>query len=123
MVKSDLIAALVEQQGMSATQAEAVVETVLAGMVDALCAGERIEIRGFGSFHLKSYDAYQGRNPKTGQPIAVKAKRGVLFRVGKELLGRVAAATPGAHSAFAPAEAPAAPADPVAPATATKQPE
>ena len=92
MVKSDLMAALVEKRGMSATQAVAVVETVLASIVDALCAGDRIEIRGFGSFHVKSYDAYQGRNPKTGEPIAVKAKRGVLFRTGRELTLRVNAA-------------------------------
>ena len=85
MVKSDLMAALVSNLGMNPTQAETVVETILAGMVSALCAGERIEIRGFGSFHVRSYGAYQGRNPKTGEVIPVKAKRGILFRAGKEL--------------------------------------
>ena len=107
--KSDLIANLAEKQGLSPTRAEAVIETMLASMTDALRAGEGIEIRGFGSFHLKNYGAYTGRNPKTGQPIAIRAKRGVHFRVGKELLGRVAAAAPGAPSEPVLPEAPAKP--------------
>ena len=93
MVKSDLMAVLVEQRGISPARAEAVVETMLASMADALRAGEGIEVRGFGSFHLEDYDAYQGRNPKTGQPIAVKAKRGVLFRTARELRDRMNVAT------------------------------
>jgi len=89
MVKSDLMAVLVEQRGMSPSRAEAVIEAMLASMTDALGAGEGIELRGFGSFHVKSYGAYQGRNPKTGQPIAVKAKKGVLFRTARELRDRM----------------------------------
>jgi integration host factor subunit beta len=58
-------------------------------MKDALCKGENIEIRGLGAFHVKHYEGYQGRNPKTGEVIPVKPKRGILFRTGKELRDRV----------------------------------
>jgi len=70
-------------------QAEATVETIFDAMKDALCRGENIEIRGLGAFHVKHYDGYQGRNPKTGEVIPVKPKRGILFRTGKELRDRV----------------------------------
>jgi integration host factor subunit beta len=93
MLKSDLITILVERRGMTEAQAEATVETILTGMADALCAGEGIEIRGFGSFHVKQYDAYEGRNPKTGQVITVKAKRHVHWSTGKELRDRMNART------------------------------
>jgi integration host factor subunit beta len=93
MLKSDLITILIERRGMTEAQAEAAVETILKSMADALCAGEGIEIRGFGAFHVKHYDGYQGRNPKTGEVIAVKAKRGVLFRTGRELRERMNAST------------------------------
>jgi integration host factor subunit beta len=63
-------------------------------MKDALCRGENIEIRGLGAFHVKHYEGYQGRNPKTGQVIPVKPKRGLLFRTGKELRDRVNRANP-----------------------------
>jgi integration host factor subunit beta len=89
MLKSDLINILVEKRGMTQKQAEATVETIFESMKDALCRGENIEIRGLGAFHVKSYDGYQGRNPKTGEVIPVKPKRGLLFRTGKELRERV----------------------------------
>ena len=89
MLKSDLVAALMEKRGMSASQAEAAVETMLEAMSEALCAGQGVEIRGFGTFHVKHYDGYQGHNPRTGQVVSVKAKRGVLFRTGQELKARM----------------------------------
>jgi integration host factor subunit beta len=89
MLKSDLINVLVAKKGMTQKQAEATVETIFESMKDALCRGENIEIRGLGAFHVKSYQGYQGRNPKTGQIIPVKPKRGLLFRTGKELRDRV----------------------------------
>jgi integration host factor subunit beta len=89
MLKSDLVNILVEKRGLTQKQAEATVETIFETMKDALCRGENIEIRGLGAFHVKSYDGYQGRNPKTGQIIPVKPKRGLLFRTGKELRDRV----------------------------------
>ena len=127
MLKSDLIAKLMDTHGLSQTRAEAALETFFATLVDALRAGEGIEIRGFGSFHVKDYKAYQGRNPKSGVPIAVKAKRGVLFRTSLELRNRIAAPARKTEPVTAPAE-PAvtdAPADPAAahpPASVRQQP-
>jgi integration host factor subunit beta len=89
MLKSDLIEMLVQRRGITQKQAEAAVETVFEYMKDALCRGENIEIRGLGAFHVKNYQGYQGRNPKTGEVIPVKPKRGLLFRTGKELRDRV----------------------------------
>ena len=63
-------------------------------MVDALCRGEGIEIRGFGSFSIRSYKEYQGRNPRTGEAVHVRPKRLAFFKVGKELRERVNEARP-----------------------------
>ena len=89
MLKSDLVNVLVIKRGVTQKQAEAIVETIFDSMKDALCRGENIEIRGLGAFHIKDYPGYQGRNPKTGEVISVKPKRGLLFRTGKELRDRV----------------------------------
>src|SRR5262245_14137624 len=89
MLKSDLIAILVNKRGITQKQAEVTVETIFESMTHALCNGDNIEIRGLGAFHVKDYQGYQGRNPKTGQVIPVKPKRGILFRTGKELRDRV----------------------------------
>ena len=58
-------------------------------MVDALRKGEGIEIRGFGSFSIRAYKEYQGRNPRTGEAVHVRPKRLAFFKVGKELRERV----------------------------------
>ncbi len=89
MLKSDLINILITKRGLTQKQAEATIETIFETMKEALCRGENIEIRGLGAFHVKEYPGYQGRNPKTGQVIPVKPKRGLLFRTGKELRDRV----------------------------------
>jgi integration host factor subunit beta len=89
MLKSDLINILVVKRGVTQKQAESTIETIFDAMKDALCRGENIEIRGLGAFHVKHYDGYQGRNPKTGEVIPVRPKRGILFRTGKELRDRV----------------------------------
>lgn len=89
MLKSDLINILVQKKGITQKQAESTVETIFESMKHALCRGENIEIRGLGAFHVKHYEGYQGRNPKTGQVIPVRPKRGILFRTGKELRDRV----------------------------------
>jgi integration host factor subunit beta len=89
MLKSDLVNVLVSKRGVTQKQAEATVETIFDSMKDALVRGENIEIRGLGAFHVKHYEGYQGRNPKTGEVIPVKPKRGLLFRTGKELRDRV----------------------------------
>ncbi len=89
MLKSDLINILVVKRGVTQKQAEATIENIFESMKGALCRGENIEIRGLGAFHVKHYDGYQGRNPKTGEVIPVRPKRGILFRTGKELRDRV----------------------------------
>ncbi|HET9752770.1 MAG TPA: HU family DNA-binding protein [Myxococcales bacterium] len=89
MLKSDLIAILVAKRQLTQKQAEQTIETIFESMKAALCKGDNIEIRGLGAFHVKNYQGYNGRNPKTGEVIPVKPKRGILFRTGKELRDRV----------------------------------
>ena len=83
MLKSDLINILVVKRGVTQKQAESTIETIFESMKDALCRGENIEIRGLGAFHVKHYEGYQGRNPKTGEVIPVKPKRGIPVRTGQ----------------------------------------
>lgn len=89
MNKSELVEKLAERAKITKKRAEQVVNLVFDQMTQALKRGERIEIRGFGSFTSKSYDAYTGRNPRTGETIHVPAKRLPFFKVGKELKERV----------------------------------
>jgi integration host factor subunit beta len=70
-------------------KAELVVECVFDSMEQALRRGERIEIRGFGSFEIRNYKPYEGRNPRTGDPVPVSSKRLPFFKVGKELKERI----------------------------------
>ncbi len=89
MNKSQLIEALAKDQNLALKKAEEVVNTVFGNMEEALVKGERVEIRGLGSFKVKSYEGYNGRNPKTGEIIKVTPKRLPFFKVGKELKERV----------------------------------
>jgi integration host factor subunit beta len=89
MNKSELVETLAVKYGLSLKKAEEVVCTIVDAMTAALKSGERIEIRGFGSFVVNEYKAYLGRNPKTGQPIEVKPKKLPFFKVGKELREKV----------------------------------
>ncbi|HLO26204.1 MAG TPA: HU family DNA-binding protein [Geobacteraceae bacterium] len=89
MNKSELIESLAVTYGLSGKKAEEVVNTVVDALTDALKSGERIEIRGFGSFVVNEYKSYIGRNPKTGQPIEVKPKKLPFFKVGKELREKI----------------------------------
>ena len=85
MNKSELIKALTEQSNISLDEATLVVNTCIDCMKDALLQGDRVEIRGFGSFKVKEYGAYAGRNPRTGERVEVAPKRLPFFRAGKEL--------------------------------------
>lgn len=85
MNKSELIKTLAEETNLPMEDATLVVNTFVDAMKDALIAGERIEIRGFGSFKVKEYSGYAGRNPKTGESVEVTPKRLPFFRAGKEL--------------------------------------
>ncbi len=85
MTKADLINVIAEKANITRVKAETVVNTIFDSMVEALMRGDRIEIRGFGSFVNRHYDAYEGRNPRTGEIIPVKEKKLPFFKVGKEL--------------------------------------
>ena len=69
--------------------AEIIVDTIFDSMVESLAQGERIEIRGFGSFAVKHRDPREGRNPKTGETVHIPTKRMTHFKVGKELYERI----------------------------------
>jgi integration host factor subunit beta len=89
MNKSQLIEALALKVNLPLKKAEDVVNTIFTDMEKALIENERVEIRGLGSFKVKQYDGYKGRNPKTGEIIKVESKRLPFFKVGKELKERV----------------------------------
>ncbi|RLB43031.1 MAG: integration host factor subunit beta [Deltaproteobacteria bacterium] len=89
MNKSQLVEALAKAENLPLKKAEEVVNTVFGDMEKSLIRGERVEIRGFGSFKVKHYDGYKGRNPKTGEVIDVAPKKLPFFKVGKELRERV----------------------------------
>lgn len=89
MNKSDLTDILANSFDLPKRKAEEIVDMVFDEMSEALADGERIEIRGFGSFKVKQYKGYTGRNPKTGEEITVTAKRLPFFKVGKDLADRV----------------------------------
>ena len=89
MNKSDLIEVLSEEAKLDSQSAEFVVDEVFNAMREALVKGDGAEIRGFGSFTVRKYDSYTGRNPKTGKNISVSPKKLPFFKVGKELRERV----------------------------------
>ena len=89
MTKSELIKRFAKHCPQGAQDAEAVVETILNGLSQSLTQGERIDIRGFGSFGLNYRPPRTGRNPKSGQKVQVPAKYVPHFKVGKELRDRI----------------------------------
>lgn len=89
MTKSDLIAQMARKLDIPSREASAIVSILLNKMTETLAEGRSIEIRGFGSFTVKEYEAYEGRNPKSGEKIKVQPKKLPVFKVGKELKERV----------------------------------
>ena len=85
MNKSELVKAFAYQANNSLDEATRVVNTFVDSMKESLLEGGRVEIRGFGSFKVKEYGSYAGRNPRTGEKVAVEPKRLPFFRAGKEL--------------------------------------
>lgn len=85
MTKSELIEAVAQRSKITKSRAEQVVNCVFDAMTSALEQGEGIEIRGYGSFTVRHYEPYDGRNPRTGKAVAVPEKRLPFFKVGKEL--------------------------------------
>jgi len=89
MNKSQLIERLAKHEALTVKNTASVVNVVFDTIGDSLGQGNRVEIRGFGSFKVKNYSSYQGRNPKTGAVIQVREKKLPYFKVGKELKERV----------------------------------
>ncbi|GBE13500.1 DNA-binding protein HU-beta [bacterium BMS3Bbin14] len=89
MNKSELIEALAEKINVPIREAASITNTLIDTMSEALAKGDSIEIRGFGSFVVKEYDSYTGRNPKTGEKIKVSPKKLPFFKVGKDLREQV----------------------------------
>lgn len=85
MTKSQLVTILAEEANITRLKAEVVVNTLFDSISEALVKGDRVEIRGFGSFVNREYGAYKGRNPRTGAVIDVKQKKVPFFKAGKEL--------------------------------------
>ena len=90
MTKRELIEKLAERiKDLSLKDSEIIVNTIFGSMTEALASGDRIEIRGFGSFQVKQRRSREGRNPRTGEKVDVEAKQVPFFKVGKELKERV----------------------------------
>ncbi|UCG11327.1 MAG: integration host factor subunit beta [Deltaproteobacteria bacterium] len=89
MNKSQLIERVAQNEGITVKDSASVVSVVFDTITESLAKGGRVEIRGFGSFKVKDYSSYQGRNPKTGDIIQVKKKKLPYFKVGKEMKERV----------------------------------
>ena len=89
MTKADLITIIADKLKFPWPRAELLVDAVFDCLEQSIRRGEKIEIRGFGSFQVRSYRAYKGRNPRTGQVVAVRPKRLPHFKVSIELAGRI----------------------------------
>ena len=89
ITKSELIDQVADKLRLPKARAEQIVDTIFDSMVNALKQGDGIEIRGFGSFTVREYKGYEGRNPRTGEAVKVQQKRLPFFKVGKELRERV----------------------------------
>ena len=89
MTKSDLIEAIAAKANIPKARAELLVNGIFDAMAESLARGEGVELRGFGSFSVRDYEGYQGRNPKTGDAVPVQPKKLPFFKVAKELRARV----------------------------------
>lgn len=85
MTKADLVEKVASEAEMTKKDAEQLVEIIFDSIISTLNKGEKIELRGFGSFRVRQRNARQGRNPKTGSAVNIPAKRVAYFKPGKEL--------------------------------------
>ena len=85
MTKAELVEDVAEAAELTKKDAERLVELVFDSIIQSLNKGEKIELRGFGSFRVRGRGARRGRNPKTGEPVNIPAKRVPYFKAGKEL--------------------------------------
>ena len=90
MIRSELVQKVADAHpDLSPREVEAIVTTVFDEIVDRLARGGRVELRGFGAFSTRARDARTGRNPRTGDTVAVNAKRVPYFKPGKEMRARL----------------------------------
>ena len=85
MTKADLVEEVSRVSDLTKKHSEIIVDTVVKSVIDALHRGEKIELRGFGSFRLRRREPRRGRNPKTGDRVDVPPKKVPYFKPGKEL--------------------------------------
>lgn len=90
MTKAELAARVAASAHLTNRQAETIVNILLTCITEALREGDKVELRGFGSFRPRSRDARQGRNPKTGDAVQIPAKKAPFFKAGKDLREKVA---------------------------------
>ena len=89
MIKSELIEAFAKEMGITIRDAKVCVNTLFRSIADTLAEGGRFEISGFGSFKVKEYEPYSGRNPKTGEPIQVRGKSLPYFKLSSMMRKRM----------------------------------
>lgn len=89
MNKLELISTLKERANLTKAEAADVIRLFFDSLAESFVKGERVEIRGLCSFHIKEYKSYTGRNPKTGQKVQIPPKKLPFFKCGKELKERV----------------------------------
>ena len=82
MTKAELVARVAAKIPLTKTQTEGIVDLFLTSITDALCRGDKVELRGFGRFRIRQRRAREGRNPKTGDPVPIAAKRVPFFQAG-----------------------------------------
>ncbi|MBK9155783.1 MAG: integration host factor subunit beta [Chloracidobacterium sp.] len=85
MTKADLVEKVAKEAEMTKKDTEQLVEIIFDSIVETLNSGEKIELRGFGSFRVRERNSRKGRNPKTGESVEIPAKRVAYFKPGKEL--------------------------------------
>jgi len=89
MTKSELIEAFAIKKCIPLYEADRIIDEIFDCMANSLISGDRIEVRGFGSFENREYNARDGRNPKTMEVVTLKSRKSPFFKVGKELKERI----------------------------------
>ena len=89
MNKTQLIQKIAENDNMTKKDAEAALNAVVAAITDAVAAGEKVQVSGFGSFDVKARDARTGRNPKTGEAVEIAASKRIIFTAAQALKDKI----------------------------------
>lgn len=106
MTKTNLVDYVASNTQHTKKDAEQVIDAMLEGIAEALGRGEKVELRGFGSFHVNAKKERQGRNPRTGETMTIAARKAAAFKPGKELAERInGAAQPDAEPGDGPSKA------------------